>query len=105
MEDRKSPGVRKGIGLGLLLHALQLVFAPVVLAIAVALHPGALRRAALIAWMSVGVTQFLYILPVMHIYRKRGERETVKGIAIAAAATLLVCALSGAGAFARPSFF
>jgi hypothetical protein len=38
----------------------------------------------------IGVGQFLWLLPMWIVYRKRGERETAKGILLAAGLTFLV---------------
>jgi riboflavin transporter FmnP len=89
----------KGIGLGLVLHLLQFALVPVVVGIDASVQPGAgldaTLRALYIGMISIAATQFLYILPVMHVYKKRGERETVKGLAIAAGITVLLCAVLG----------
>jgi hypothetical protein len=38
----------------------------------------------------LGLTQLLYVLPIMRLYWVRGKRERVKGMAIAAIVTMLL---------------
>jgi hypothetical protein len=42
----------------------------------------------LFAWM--GISQFVYLIPVMWVYQRRGRFEMIKGIVIGAILTILV---------------
>jgi hypothetical protein len=41
-------------------------------------------------FQSIGIAQFVYLIPVMLVYQRRGRFEMIKGIAIAAILTILV---------------
>jgi hypothetical protein len=38
----------------------------------------------------IGIAQFVYLIPVMWVYQRRGRFEMIKGIAIGAILTILV---------------
>jgi hypothetical protein len=67
--------VLKGMGLTLLLHLIQVPFFMVSGGIALA---------------GVGLSQLLYVLPAIFIFRSKGRPGIVKGIIIAAAITFLL---------------
>jgi hypothetical protein len=41
-------------------------------------------------FQSIGIAQFVYLIPVMWVYQRRGRFEMIKGIAIGAILTILV---------------
>jgi hypothetical protein len=65
----------RGIGLGLLPQLIQIPLAAVT---------------SLISLVFIGVSQLLYIIPVIVIYGRRRRPGIVKGLAIAAALTFLL---------------
>src|SRR5262245_4488540 len=75
----------RGIGLGLLLQLIQIPLAAVT---------------SLISLVFIGVSQLLYIIPVIVIYGSQGRPGIVKGLAIAAALTFLLNATCAAIFFA-----
>ena len=64
-----------GLGLTLLLHLIQIPLAIVTVAISL---------------IVLGVSQLLYIIPAIIIYRKKGRPGVVKGLIIGAAITFLL---------------
>ena len=74
-EQPSQPGGRqgdiwRGIGLGLLLQVIQIPLGVVT---------------SLISLIFIGVSQLLYIIPVIVIYGRKGRPGIVKGLAITAA--------------------
>jgi len=65
----------RGIGLALLMHLIQLPLAAVTV---------------FLSLVFMGISQLLYIIPAIVIYRRRGRPGVVKGLIIAAAVTFLL---------------
>jgi hypothetical protein len=53
----------------------------------------------------LGLTQLLYVLPIMRLYWVRGKRERVKGMAIAAIGTMLLNGSCYFGSFGGMQIF
>ena len=66
-----------GLGLTLLLHLIQVPLAFMTMAISL---------------IALGISQLLYIIPAIIIYRKKGRPGIVKGLIIGAAITFLLSA-------------
>ncbi|MGH9837887.1 MAG: hypothetical protein ACREEM_03800 [Blastocatellia bacterium] len=75
--SQQSNDVWRGIGLALLFHLIQIPLAVVTL---------------FISLIFIGLTQLLYIIPAIVIYKRKGRPGVVKGLIIAAAVTFLLSA-------------
>src|SRR5262245_53554779 len=71
----------RGIGLALLLHLIQIPLA---------------AATVFFSLIFMGVSQLLYIIPAIVIYRRKGRPGVVKGLIIAAALTFLLNATCSA---------
>jgi hypothetical protein len=76
----------RGIGLALLLHLIQIPLAAVTV---------------FISLIFLGLSQLLYIVPAIFIYRNKGRPGVVKGLIIAAAITFLLNATCTALVFSN----
>jgi len=88
-EPRSQHGeVWRGIGLALLLHLIQIPFTVITY---------------MFSLIFVGVSQLVYIVPAIVVYRRNGRPGVVKGLIIAAAITFLLNATCTAIFFATLS--
>jgi len=71
----------RGVGLALLMHLIQVPLA---------------AATVFISLVFMGVSQLLYIIPAIVIYRRKGRPGVVKGLIIAAAITFLLNATCSA---------
>ena len=83
-----SKDVWRGIGLALLLHLIQIPFTFITY---------------MFSLIFVGVSQLVYIVPAIVVYRRNGRPGVVKGLIIAAAITFLLNATCTAIFFATLS--
>jgi len=84
----------KQVGLGFLLGiALQIIFLPLLIALAVLFqrhNRAVLPNLAFWAFFGFGVTQIFYMLPAIFIARRRGRLGIAKGLIILAALAFLL---------------
>jgi len=95
MPDQGSGSVGKGLLFTFLLHFCQVALIPVIIAVSLVVIPD--KNAAgfggfIVALAGFGITQFVYMLPAILIFRKRGQSKTVQGLVIGAAVTFLLSA-------------
>src|SRR5262249_16853659 len=83
MEEQRpqQEEILRGIGLALLMHLIQLPLAAITV---------------FTSLIFMGVSQLLYIIPAIVIYRRKGRPGVVKGLIIAAAITFLLNATCSA---------
>jgi len=79
----------RGIGLALLMHSIQIPLAAVTV---------------FFSLIFLGISQLLYIVPAIFIYRRKGRPGVVKGLIIAAAITFLLNATCTALVLGNLSF-
>ena len=83
-EDAKMPKERYGFGYGFavvfMLHTLQFAVS--------AFIP--------LAWMWLPITQFLYVIPAWHMFRKRGYASAATGVLVASGLSVVVGGLFSA---------
>jgi hypothetical protein len=85
--------VGRGVGLGLLLHLLQIVIVPGTTLLAGAFYPRdkePLAAGLLFSAYAWSLTQFLYLGPAAWMAFRRGQRETAKGLLIVGAIGILI---------------
>jgi hypothetical protein len=80
-QPSRQAEIWRGVGLALLMHLIQIPLAAVTV---------------FISLIFMGVSQLLYIVPAIVIYRRRGRPGVVKGLIIAAAITFLLNATCSA---------
>ena len=68
-------GLWRGVGVGLLLHLIQVPLALIT---------------TFISLIFVGLSQLIYIIPAIVVYRRDGRPDVVKGLIIVAAITFLL---------------
>ena len=95
-----GPGnVGKGLVFTLLLHFCQIVLIPIIIAVSMVVIPdknGAGIGGFVVAILGFGVTQLIYMIPAILIFKKRGETKTVQGLVIGASVTFLLSAMCSA---------
>ena len=95
-----GPGsVGKGLLFTFLLHFFQIALIPLIIVISIAIFAG--KSAAgisglVVAIIGFGVTQLVYMIPAILIFKKRGETKTVQGLVIGASVTFLLSAMCSA---------
>lgn len=85
--------VGRGVGLGLLLHLLQIVIVPGTMLLADAFYAQdkePLAAGLLFSVYAWSLTQFLYLGPAAWMAFRRGQRETAKGLLIVGAIGILI---------------
>ena len=80
----------RGLGLLLLLHLIQIPLAALTIGISL---------------IALGLTQLVYVIPAIIIYRRKGRPGIVKGLIIGAAITLLLNGTCTAMFFLNPPNF
>lgn len=86
--EQSKGSIRTGLVLTLVLHVLgQVVMCLIVLAIATSDDGPYL---AILPVVYIGLSQLVYMIPAVLIFRRRGDTETAKGLIVGASLTFLL---------------
>ncbi len=89
--EQSKGSVRAGLVLTLALHVLgQVVMSLIVLAVANRRDSDEGLYLAILPVMYIGLSQLVYLMPAILIFRRRGDTETAKGLVIGASLTFLL---------------
>ncbi len=77
--------VTKGIGLGIMVSFLG----PAVIAFLLGFGPSTLEW-LFVPLLFIGVAQLVWMVPIVLVFRSKGETETVKGVVIVAAVVAIL---------------
>ena len=95
--EQSKGSVWSGLGVTLVLHMLVQVAAFFILVTIVSGERG--LELAILPLGYIGVSQLVYMIPVIFIARRKGETETFKGLIIGASITFLLNAACNALVF------
>ena len=88
VEEQSKGSIWKGLGVTLLFHAIAMGILFFILAVVVNSEEGLMW--VVYPMMYMGLTQLVYMIPAILIFRSRGATEIAKGLIVGASMTFLL---------------